>query len=480
MLDQLTLDSPATRATMTAQYNLAVRPGFVDAIASLGIDVIFHRAAGAHLFFHDDQNVEQRVLDLVGGYGSNLLGHNHPRLISTARRMLAGHVPMHAQRSIRPYAAELSRLVNAKLRAETGQDYVYCFGNGGAEANETAIKHALYERQHLQDAAREDAVRLSEEQRAHNEHVLGLPLSIVAVADGFHGKSVAALAASHSDGIKPRILGNWIPTLHFPHGAPDAARRTLDAQTHALWHPTPDGVIRVPYSPVVALLCEPIIGDGGVIEVSSAFLREIRDWTTATRVPLVFDEIQSGAGRTGTYLASAASGVTADYYTLSKSLSGGVGKVSVCAVASSRFRPTFALVHSSTYNEDDFSSALAITALAVCEEEGLYECAVAIGERYLAGLRGIQARHPRIVADVRGRGLMLGVEWTAAAAAALPGRHLAQQIESYLFTQHRVRVGTAISSPRITRLAPPAVIDDSDIDDSLDALEDVCGWLERA
>ncbi len=479
MPNNLTLDAADTRHAITAQYNSAVRPGFVDAIEPLGIDVIFHRAAGAHLYFHNDDNAEEQVLDLVGGYGSNLLGHNHPRLVEAAGRMLASQMPVHAQRSIRPYAAELSRRLNEKLHAETGQDYVYSFGNGGAEANEIAIKHALYERQLLLETANKNTEQLSDEQRLHNEKVLALPLIIVAVSDGFHGKSVAALAASFSDGIKPGTLAPWIPTSYLPHNDLDAVHRLLESHTHDLWSVTPDGVSRVPYSPVVALLCEPIIGDGGVIEVSDEFLREIRAWTRSTGVPLVFDEIQSGSGRTGTYLASTAAGVSADYYTLSKSLSGGLGKVSICAVASSRFHPTFALVHSSTYNEDDFSCALAITAINVCEEEGLYERVNTVGERYLEGMREIQARHPRLVADVRGRGLMLGIEWTDAAAAVLPGLHLSQQIESYLFTQYRVRVGTAISSPRITRLAPPAIIEDRDIQHSLDALEAVCAWLDR-
>ena len=275
-------------------------------------------------------------------------------------------------------------------------------------------------------------------------------------------------------------MAPWIPTSYLPHDDLIAARHILDAQTFELWRATPDGIAGVPYSPIVALLCEPIIGDGGIIEIPDVFLREIRAWTTLTGVPLVFDEIQSGSGRTGTYLASTASGVKADYYTLSKSLSGGLGKVSICAVESSRFHPTFSLVHSSTYNEDDFSCALAITAITICEDDSLYERASTIGEKYLAGMREIRARYPHLVADVRGRGLMLGIEWTEEAAAVLPGLHLSQQIESYLFTQHRVRVGTAISSPRITRLAPPAIIDDHDIQRSLIALESVCGWLDRA
>src|SRR6185295_17147193 len=164
---------------------------------------------------------------------------------------------------------------------------------------------------------------------------------------------------------------------------------------------------------VAACFLEPIQGEGGVRPLAKEYLSELQQRCSSRNVPLVIDEIQSGMGRTGRFLACHRLGVRGDYYLLSKGLGGGLAKISALIISRRRYRPEFSMLHTSTFAEDDFSSAIAMRTLDILERGDwalLEECEQK--GRYLRdGLRQIQERYPDVLKEVRGAGLMVGVEF---------------------------------------------------------------------
>ena len=190
-------------------------------------------------------------------------------------------------------------------------------------------------------------------------------------------------------------------------------------------------------------------------------------------------------GRTGQFLASEALGVSPDYIMLSKALGGGLAKISATLIRRDRHIDKFDVLHTSTYAEDDYSSAIALKTLELLDEAALAECRRKAG-RLLRGLRQLMAAYPDIIVDVRGRGLMIGVEFRRMLDnPKFMLRLLTTQddlvfvLVGYLFNMHRIRVAPTLSDPQTIRLEPSLLIDDREIDRFVAALEDVCDKLRR-
>ena len=222
---------------------------------------------------------------------------------------------------------------------------------------------------------------------------------------------------------------------------------------------------------VAACFYEPIQGEGGVVPVPDGYARALREATARAGVPLVIDEIQSGMGRTGTFLASQPSGVVGDYYLLSKSLGGSLAKISAMLVDRSRYDREFGYLHTSTFVEDDFSSAIALEALDVLRGDDLLSRAREKGDALRAKLVLVQKRFPKQVRSIRGRGLMLGVEFDDQATSPSPFLRVAAAqgllgylLSGYLLRVHRVRMAPTLSSPGTIRIQPSAYISEDDIE----------------
>ena len=412
-----------------------LKPRLLELLGTLRMDVSYHRAAGNHLHYRDARGREIAVLDMLGGYGSLLLGHAHPHLVAEAARLLASGTPQHAQISRRDSALRLAR----ELSQRAGGDFCVVFGNSGAEAVEAAMKHAM-----LETGGR----------------------TFIALEKAFHGKTLGAL----------QLTAN--PAHRAPFELPGIR------------------VIRVPANDREALECafgeardlagfifEPILGEGGIRPVSKDFAQLAAARCAERGVPLIADECQTGMGRTGTFLACEALGVRPDYIVLSKALGGGLAKLSALLVARRRYRDEFDLLHTSTYAEDDFSCGIALAALSLIDEPLMSGCR-AMGDRLLAGLQALQRRHPDVIADVRGRGLMLAVSFhRRPRAASFVLRCLDSQedlvplLAGYLLRVHRIRVAPTLSDPFSLRLEPSALLEDADADRFLAALDDVCHRL---
>jgi predicted acetylornithine/succinylornithine family transaminase len=306
----------------------------------------------------DDQG--NRYLDFFPGWGCNLLGHCPPAVVAAVQQQVAEliHVPntwhMEAQ-------GRWAKLLSE--RSFGGQAF---FCNSGAEANEAAIKLA----------------RL---------HAPPQRYKIITFEGGFHGRTYAAVSATaqpkYHDGIGPLAPG----FVYAPYGDLDAVRAKIDAET-------------------CAILVEPIQGEGGIRIPPPEFLSGLRKLADEHGLLLVFDEVQSGCGRTGTWFAYQLSGVEPDVMTLAKSLCGGIAGAAMLAkreVAAS-LKPG---MHAATFGGNPIAARAGIATIEMIEREGLLDRATAVGALFRELLSPLVAELPH-VRELRQCGVMIGLELT--------------------------------------------------------------------
>lgn len=496
------------------------RPELARLFRALRLDVTYRSGQGDHLTREspgagDRPEAADQVLDLVGGAGSSLLGHNHPELLDVARRCFDEQIPFNAQVSVRPGAAELARRLSEIVGSTTGASYVVTLGSTGADAVEAAVKHATVEHRRRLGALQED-VELSLRRVRRDAgadavcadgpaagrrcaEVLGETLDritemretdpvFVSLRNAFHGKSAGAGTLTHG--------GNIPADLHVPgprhrrlhDWTPEAVVSALDAERVAV-HTVRVDAAGVPHSavrhlsPVAACFVEPIQGESGVHEVPVETLAALRELADRHDAALVFDEIQCGMGRTGTFLASEGSGVVADYYLFSKSLGGGLAKVSAFLVDEKRYVAEFGRHHTSTFADDDFSSRIATAAveLALSYRDRVVETGARLRERLVE----VAERWPDSVVEVRGRGLLLGIEFvlprpdSGLLREAIDSESLGYLIAGRLLHTHGIRVIPTLSAPTTVRVQPSALLEAADVDRVAVAFDDVAGLLSR-
>lgn len=324
-----------------------LKPGLRDLMERLGLDVVFERGAGDHLFYRNATGKDVAVLDLVGGYGASLFGHNHPELVVTAKSVLDSGRPFHAQASVRPFAEELAGRLARMTSQAVGGDYVVTLANSGAEAVEAAIKHAEWERTRrwngvfraAQRTALRMRIRLSCEEQVDRgalcrqaRELLGLdgvpsvavildtihqrnrlaadaPPLLWALEGAFHGMTLGALALTFHEEYR-RPWRHVVPACRFlPADSPAAVAAAFDDDgvDYFELELSDDGEARLArrrFCNVVACFVEPIQGEGGIREISGEMVGRLRQAAHTGGFPLVFDEIQCGLGRTGSWLAS--------------------------------------------------------------------------------------------------------------------------------------------------------------------------------
>ncbi|HEX7785055.1 MAG TPA: aminotransferase class III-fold pyridoxal phosphate-dependent enzyme, partial [Methylomirabilota bacterium] len=413
-------------------YGHYCRPGVVPLLSAIGLDAVYERAQGDTVWMRED-GLLVPVLDLVGGYGANLFGHHHPDLVAVARRCFDEQVPFQAQASIRAGAARLAEALCRRLG-----DYVVTLTNSGTESVEAAIKHALLERPRP---------------------------TLWAVRGAFHGKTLGAIQFTWSYREPYRGRGPQVRFLD-PHDPSDWKAAEADVDS------------------VSAILLEPVAGEGGIRRLPVAFVQWVMATCRNAGVPVIVDEIQSGMGRTGTFLAAEALGLEPDYLCLSKSLGGGIAKIGAMLVRRERFVKEFSLRHTSTFAEDDYACAIALEALALVDRDDLPARCRARGDFLLAALRSVQARFPDQVEEVRGFGLMVGVELRdQSQARSYSLRMLSRQgylgyvAAAYLLKVHRVRVAPTLGDPRTLRLEPSGYVSEEALGRFVRGVEQLCALL---
>ena len=355
-----TIEPPPEATTAPYLMQLIPRP-----------NVVMSHGHGSWLY---DEN-GKRYLDFVQGWAVNVLGHAPGELAQVLSRQASRLLSA----SPAYYTRELLQL-SAALCAATGMDQIF-LANSGAEANDAAIKLARkWAQVHRPGAAR-----------------------VVTTIDGFHGRTLACVSASGKPGWDtafPPMLDGFDKV---PFAAPDAVERAIGPST-------------------CAVMVEPIQGEAGVVVPPPGYLRALRDITTRAGVLLIFDEIQTGCGRTGTYLRAQAEGVTPDILTLGKGLGGGVP---IAALLSKAHAAAFRRGdHGGTYTGNPLTAACASALLDVVAQPSFLAEVRALGDYLEQALARLSAVSPVKITGVRGAGLLWAIELDRPIAEAVRDRAL--------------------------------------------------------
>lgn len=476
-------------------FRRCLNPYVGDMLAGLGLDHAYHRAEKDSLFTTENGR-EVEVLDLVGGYGVNLFGHDAAEPRAAAMSFLrGGGAALADQASAQKWAGRLARELAARVGEATGRDYVVALGSSGSECVEMALHHAVLEwRKKVERMEQDDLQRFGGEGggslrdvwRRNREVLRSVPLRVITLENAFHG---------HTTGPRP-LLGNEELREPFSNiaglrraplddrapGWPAELDRLLAEATVAIRRPVPGpggpDFADFEVGTVVAAIAEPVVGEGGVRVVDREFLAALG----RREFPLIMDEVQCGLGRTGTFLAS--EGVRADYYVFGKALGGGVEKIAALAVDRERFQRDFGKYNISTFANGGLAAAVALEVLEVIKRDGIPERAGLQGERLFGRLEAVRERYPSVIAEVAGRGLMLGVRFNdpsdrdGVLLRVASQRKMAGYLYStYLYAKHRVRVLPTLSAPNTLRLEPSAYVTDEEIDLAAEAFEDLARTL---
>jgi acetylornithine/succinyldiaminopimelate/putrescine aminotransferase/predicted amino acid dehydrogenase/acyl-coenzyme A synthetase/AMP-(fatty) acid ligase len=471
-----------------------VRPLLGELLRAARLDKQFERGLGDRLRYRE-RGVEHEVVDFVGGFGSNLLGHRHPEVVDAARRFVDGdRVFLCDQGSAREHEGELAHRLALAVSRETGGSYAVRFGSTGAEAVEMAIAHAYMEqcervRRFVRDQklrfGRRYPQRVAEIARGAEEWLRSERPVVLTLAGGFHGHTLGARSllghASRHSRFRP-LMG--LEQLQLPADGEvdlEAVVAGKEVRLPALIvddEAVVDSEIR--FSRIIAGIAEPVLGEGGITLADPELLRRLGRFA----FPLILDEIQSGLGRTGRFLASA--GVTGHYYLFGKALGGGVAKISALLIDRARYLPRFDSHYSSTFAGDGFSCAVASRVLEVIDRDDVPARAARRGEVLRERLEELRHVHPAVIRGIRGRGLMLGLELDPASVEGsfllrmvAEREHLGLLASAYLLNRHGVRVLPTLSAPNTLRLEPSAYLDDAAITRLVRGLACFCDAVRR-
>jgi acetylornithine aminotransferase/acetylornithine/N-succinyldiaminopimelate aminotransferase len=305
----------------------------------------------------------KEYLDFTGGIAVTALGHSHPKVVGTLREQAATLLHVSNYFHI-PQQAQLAQL----LCEHSFADRVF-FSNSGAEANETAIKLA---------------------RKWAKEHGSSDRGDIISMWGGFHGRTLATVTATPQEkyhhGFEP-LPGGF---KYVAFNDLKALERAIDSRT-------------------AAVLVEPIQGEGGIIVPDEDYLPGLRKLCDEAGILLILDEVQTGMGRTGKLWAYEHSGVAPDIMTLAKALANGVpiGATLATEDVARVFTPG---THGTTFGGNPLATAVGVTVFSTLIEDRLAERAGRMGRLMLAALEAIRAKHPKAVKEVRGRGLLAGLD----------------------------------------------------------------------
>jgi acetylornithine aminotransferase len=323
------------------------------------LPVTFSHGHGVYLYDTEGR----RYLDGIAGIGVNALGHAHPAVTAAIRAQADKLV-----HTSNLYRIEAQEQLAAKLTAVAGMETCF-FGNSGAEANEAAIKLArLYGHQSKIDKP-----------------------AIVVLEGAFHGRTLATLSATGNRkiqaGFEPLVTG----FIRAPRNDINALRQ-----------------IAANNPGVVAILAEPIQGEGGVQPLAADYLQTMRDLCDEHGWLLMLDEVQTGNGRTGSYFAYQSLGITPDVVTTAKGLGNGV-PIGACLARGLAARVLGAGQHGSTYGGNPLSCSAALAVLETITSQQLWDNATVMGQLITEHIRA-DSQAAANITDLRGRGLMLGIE----------------------------------------------------------------------
>lgn len=408
--------------------------GVISPSAAREYPLVLERGAGMNLWDVDGN----RYLDFTAGIAVMNMGWNPPEVVAAIREQ-AGYLSHGA-------FMDFCSGVPVRCAEEVvgflpgGLDRVY-FSNSGAESVEAAMKLARY--------------------HSGRNH-------FIAFHRGFHGRTYGALSLTAGKVVQRRSFGPFLPVIHVPY--PDPYRpfggdpATCDAAVVAYLEET---VFADEVAPdeVAAIVVEPVLGEGGYVVPPPGFLPRLRRLCDEHGILLVADEVQAGCFRTGRFLASTHAGVTPDIVCLGKALGGGLPFG--VTVASGEVMDWPPGSHASTFGGNNLACAAALAVMGLLREEGLGERVTAAGGYLTARLRELAERHP-IVGDVRGLGLMVGMELVRDQSTKEPARDKQRIILRRAFERGLVLLPAGES---VIRFCPPLIVGEEEIDTAVAILD---------
>lgn len=403
--------------------------------------VFWAEARGANV-----RDVDGNVyVDLTAAFAVAGPGHAHPRIVAAVRRQ-AGEL-MHGMGDVHPPAVKVE-LLRALAQVAPGGLNRSILANSGAEAVEAALKTAAI--------------------------ATGKP-RVLAFTGGYHGLTYGALAAAGRDDFRAPFaaqlgrIAAWAPYPYayrseFGHD-PDELCAAVLREVERLLDANDD---------VGAILVEPVQGRGGDVVPPDGFLPGLRRICDARGLLLILDEIYTGFGRTGRWFACEHWGVTPDVLVVGKGMTGGMpfaACIGTDAVMEAWPRSTGEAIHTSTFLGHPLGCAAALASISVLRDERLVERSAGLGARLLSRLREMTAHHPH-VGEVRGLGMMIGMEMVRDRASREPAPELAGRIVVETLRRGILTLGGGIHG-NVISLSPPFVITDEQADHALDVLIDV-------
>jgi acetylornithine/N-succinyldiaminopimelate aminotransferase len=380
------------------------------------VDLAFERGEGAWLMTAEGE----RYLDFTSGVAVNALGHAHPHMVKalTEQAQKLWHV------SNLYRIPEAERLAD-RLCALSFADTVF-FQNSGAEALECAIKMA---RKYQSASGKPERYR------------------IITFEGAFHGRTLAAIAATgnkkYLDGFGPPMPGfDQVPFADL-----DATKKAIGPET-------------------AAILIEPIMGEGGVRVVPHTFLRALRKLCDDNGLLLMFDEVQTGVGRTGDLFCYEHTGVAPDIMALAKALGGGF-PIGACLATTEASKGMTAGTHGSTFGGNQLAMAAGNAVLDVVTADGFLDRVKHSSLVLKQKLAELKDRHSAVIAEVRGEGLLIGLRMVPPAS----------EMVDELRAEHMITVG---AGDNVVRLLPPLIIGDNEISEAVARIDRACARLAKA
>jgi len=426
---------PIAERLATDAYAGHVNPHWVKLLSLLEMNISYQRCEGAELFAADGR----RILDFLSGYCVHNVGHNHPLILSALKDELDKSGPVMLQSSVPELAGELGERL-CKL-AGGGLSKVF-FASSGSEGVEAAIKFA----------------------RAYTGRA-----GLLSCDRAFHGLTCGALSLMDGEYWR-KSFGPLLPeTAVVPFGDAAALEKQLATRRYA------------------AFFIEPIQGEGGIRVPGPGYLTAAQELCRRYGSLLVADEVQTGMFRTGPFLASHHFGITPDIVVLAKALSGGLVPVSAILMSDAIHSSVFSsfkrsIVHASTFSENSLSMRAGLATLDVLEDERLGERAIEQGMELKQQLTGALSGY-EMVKQVRGKGLLLGIEFTVPqrfslrapfeAFAKIHPAMFGQILVMRLFRNGGVLTQVCGNDFMVLKVAPPLVVTSSQITEFVSAIRDV-------
>jgi 4-aminobutyrate aminotransferase len=389
-------------------------------------------------------------IDFAAGIAVTSTGHCHPEVVAAIQKQAAELIHISGTDFYNEPLTDLAEKLSA-IAPMPGPHKVF-YGNSGAEAIECALKLARYHtgRQH-----------------------------IIAFLGAFHGRTMGALSLTASKPQQKRRFAPLVPGVthvRYPYAYRGCTGGPQDEEAFSLGcaRYIEDKIFKtiVPPEEVAAIFVEPIQGEGGYVVAPDNFLRELRGICDRHGILLVADEVQSGAGRTGKWWAIEHSGVQPDIVCMAKGIASGM-PLGVC-MSRAEIMDWVPGSHASTFGGNPVSLAAALATINVLEREGISNAAK-VGGKMLDRLQTWKTTHP-LVGDVRGRGLMIGVELVKDKTTREPASQLRNRVETLCFEKGLMILGCGETS---IRLCPPLIVTEDEATVALDILEECLTQVEK-